>query len=121
MDKHTYMGMLIDFYGKLLTQKQYEILDLYYYNDYSLAEISENLGITRQGVHDSLRRSQKTLLEYEDKLKLIERFTIQNNNNIKILSKIKDIFDNHIEDKDIQNELNLLIKDFEKLIEYSNE
>ena len=66
--------LLLDFYGQLLTEKAYEISDLQINEDMSLSEIAENLGITRQAVHDSLRRTLKVLKVYEDKLGLAERF-----------------------------------------------
>ena len=66
--------MLFDFYGELLTEKQKIMFDYYYNDDLSLAEISEHLGITRQGVRDSIKRAEATLLDMEDKLGLAKRF-----------------------------------------------
>ena len=66
--------MLFDFYGEILTEKQQDVIDYYYNDDLSLAEISEHLGITRQGVRDSIKRAEATLLEMEDKLGLAKRF-----------------------------------------------
>ena len=68
------MCMLFDFYGAILTERQQEVFDLYYNEDLSLAEISENSGITRQGVRDAIARSRNILLEMEDKLGLAARF-----------------------------------------------
>lgn len=65
------LSVLFDVYASLLSQKQRNIFDSYYNNDLSLSEISENEGITRQGVSDSLRRSAKELKELEEKLGLI--------------------------------------------------
>ena len=70
-------ALLLDFYGQLLTEKAYEISDLHYNEDMSLAEIAENLCISRQAVHDSLKRSARSLRAYEDKLGLAERFLAQ--------------------------------------------
>lgn len=67
-------GMLYDFYGALLTDRQREIYEDTVYHDLSLAEIAENRGISRQGVSDMLKRSTKTLAEYEEKLGMIRRF-----------------------------------------------
>ena len=64
---------LFDFYGKMLTDKQFEIMDLYCNCDLSLAEISENLDITRQAVHDAIKRSDKILENYESQLGLYAR------------------------------------------------
>lgn len=66
--------LLYDFYGELLTDKQKEIYELFYQNDMSLTEIGAELGISRQAVRDQLKRTEKILSEYEDKLRLVERF-----------------------------------------------
>jgi predicted DNA-binding protein YlxM (UPF0122 family) len=76
-EKIVQIALLFDFYGQLLTEKQIEIIDMYYNNDLSLSEISEQLGISRQGVYDTLKRAEKTLFEYEDKLGLLNRFLQQ--------------------------------------------
>ncbi len=66
----------MDFYGDLLTEKQRDTLDLYYNKDYSLAEIAEDLDISRQGVRDFIKRGEKQLYEFENTLKLAERFDV---------------------------------------------
>ena len=65
---------LLDIYGALLTDRQRDVLDLYYNDDLSLSEISENLGITRQGVRDGIKRAEQQLLEMEERLGLAKRF-----------------------------------------------
>ncbi len=65
---------MYDFYGELLTAHQREIYEALVYDDLSLSEIAEQEGISRQGVHDLLRRVTKTLQSYEDKLHMISRF-----------------------------------------------
>ncbi|MCQ2539584.1 MAG: DNA-binding protein [Acetatifactor sp.] len=67
--------MLFDFYGELLTEHQRKIFEDALYNDLSLSEIAEEQGISRQGVHDLLKRCTKILQGYEEKLHLVERFT----------------------------------------------
>lgn len=74
IEKLVQVGILFDFYGNLLTEKQYTAIDLYYINDLSLAEIGERIGVSRQGVFDTIRRAEKKLFEYEDKLKLVKKF-----------------------------------------------
>ena len=59
------MSLLFDYYGELLSQKQRVCFDLYYNQDLSLSEIAAELGITRQGVHDSLSRAEAALGEFE--------------------------------------------------------
>ncbi|MGN0425150.1 MAG: YlxM family DNA-binding protein [Acetatifactor sp.] len=66
--------MLFDFYGELLTEHQKQVYEDAVYNDLSLSEIAETYGISRQGVHDLIKRCDKLLQGYEDKLHLIERF-----------------------------------------------
>ena len=67
-------SLLCDFYGKLLTDRQREITELYTQENYSLAEIAEELGISRQAVHDALRSARRALSGYEEKLGLVQRF-----------------------------------------------
>lgn len=74
MDKIYEQTMLFDFYGELLTEHQRSIYTDAVYNDLSLGEIAEERGISRQGVHDLIRRCNKILGEYESKLHLVERF-----------------------------------------------
>lgn len=74
MEKNLRFCVLLDLYGGLLTERQAEALDYYYNEDYSLAEISELMGITRQGVRDFIKRGETVLTEMEEKLRLGERF-----------------------------------------------
>ncbi len=69
-----HMSMLFDFYGDLLTEKQKEMFDLYYNNDLSLTEISEIVGISRQGVRDSIVRAESALRDAEEKIGLADRY-----------------------------------------------
>ena len=68
-------SMLLDFYGELLTEKQRDCFDMHYNEDLSLSEIAEQLGISRQGVWDNIRRAESALNEIEAKTGLIRRFT----------------------------------------------
>lgn len=73
-EKMIEISLLYDFYGQLLTPKQQTILKLYYEDNYTLAEIAEELGITRQAVHDSIKKTDKILHDYEEKLGLTHKF-----------------------------------------------
>ncbi len=73
MSKNLDIIMLFDFYRNILTEKQIEVVDLYYNEDLSLAEISEHLNITRQGVRDNIKRAENILIDMEDKLHLVEK------------------------------------------------
>jgi predicted DNA-binding protein YlxM (UPF0122 family) len=66
--------LLYDFYGELLTEHQREIYEDVVLNDYSVSEVAAELGISRQGVHDQLRRVDKLLAGYEERLLLVKRF-----------------------------------------------
>ncbi|TYO95190.1 YlxM family DNA-binding protein [Desulfallas thermosapovorans] len=79
MDKVIMMTLLYDFYGPLLTERQQRFIELYYGNDYSLGEIAENYGVSRQAVHDTLKRAEHILTNYENKLGLIDKFLAQRN------------------------------------------
>lgn len=68
------MTMLLDFYGELLTEKQRSCFSMHYNDDYSLAEIAQELGISRQGARDLIVRAEATLTETEEKIGLVRRF-----------------------------------------------
>ncbi|MBM7560561.1 YlxM family DNA-binding protein [Fusibacter tunisiensis] len=74
-EKKLRLDALYDFYGKMLTEKQNEIMQYYCIMDYSLGEISELLGISRQAVHDTIKRTEKILENYEEHLSLYRRFS----------------------------------------------
>ena len=85
MEKNILICVLLDFYGPLLTETQFNCTDLYYNEDYSLAEISEHEGITRQGVRDSIKHAESLLIKYEEKLGLYKKQQEQD----ELLAKIK--------------------------------
>lgn len=74
MEKIVEQGLLYDFYGELLTEHQKYIYEAVVLNDLSLSEIAQEQGISRQGVHDLIKRCNKILADYEAKLHLIEKF-----------------------------------------------
>lgn len=74
MEKIFEQALLYDFYGELLTEHQRNIYEDAVFNDMSLSEIAEVQGISRQGVHDLIKRCDKALQDYESKLHLVERF-----------------------------------------------
>ena len=74
MGKDLNISLLLDFYGRMLTDKQREVVELYYNEDLSLAEIASHSGITRQGVRDSIKRAECQLADCEEKLGLMARF-----------------------------------------------
>lgn len=69
------INLLYDFYGSLLTERQQNFIELYYGDDLSLGEIAEQFDVTRQAVHDTLKRAEQTLGTYEEKLGLVDKFS----------------------------------------------
>lgn len=118
IDKLIELSLLYDFYGELLKENQKCIYEDYILNDLSLSEIAEQQGISRQGVHDVVKRCSNQLINYEEKLHLIEKFeqTKQKVSRIKELSKqiielnsfnsLKE--QNLLNESNIPNEFNLL-------------
>ena len=74
MEKIVKQGLLYDFYGELLTEHQRKIYESAVYDDMSLTEIADENGISKQGVHDLIKRCTRSLQEYENKLHMIKRF-----------------------------------------------
>jgi predicted DNA-binding protein YlxM (UPF0122 family) len=103
MDKVYEIVLLFDFYGQLLTARQFEILDLHYNNDYSLGEIAELLSISRQGVYDNIKRGKTFLTRMEEQLGLVSKFTEHKNTAEKILQHIRNIEKSNLSGKDLIN------------------
>ena len=87
LSKNLLICDLLELYGKLLTEKQSRLLELYYFDDLSLSEIAENEGGSRQGAMDVIKRAEKELLKIEDTLGLYNR----NNNQTKIINELKNV------------------------------
>lgn len=94
MAKDYQIGVLLDFYGSLLTDRQEDIMTLYYEEDLSLAEIAESIGITRQGVRDAIIKAEKVLTDTEQKLGLARRFKVLSSKMDIIKDKLGSITDN---------------------------
>ena len=91
MEKNVEISILCDLYGKLLTDKQFELLNDYYNNDLSLSEIAENNSITRQAVRDIIKKWEKKLFEYEEKLLFMKRMSNQEKTIEHVLSELTKI------------------------------
>lgn len=77
LEHNLHVNLLLDFYMPLLTDKQQQMMNLYYYQDLSLAEIADQMAISRNTVYDHLNRAIKTMETYEAKLKLIEKYNLR--------------------------------------------
>ena len=86
IEKTNYMNTLFEFYGDLLTSKQKGYLSLYYGDDYSLGEIAEDFEVSRQAVYDNIKRTEKILTDYEEKLQLVGSFMLRS----ELLSQLKE-------------------------------
>ena len=93
MERFAEMALLADFYGPLLTEKQRKVWDLHYEQDLSLVEIAECEEISRQAVYDLLKRTEKILQEYEEKLGLIRRFMVEQNKISEVKKLLQEFFE----------------------------
>lgn len=123
VDKLVEVGILFDFYGKLLSKKQYSVVELYYLHDLSLAEIGEELDISRQGVYDILKRAEENLYQYEDTLKLVEKFFKNRKTLEEVYRLALDIEEESktISNKELENKAYTLRNKIRKIIDINQE
>lgn len=112
MEERVQISLLLDFYGNLLTEKQRDIMDLYYNDDLSLAEISNITNTSRQAIHDITKRCHKLLFQYEEKLFLLEKY-LQRKKIIDRLNENIDMLINNTIDEDKKEILNKIKRDIE--------
>lgn len=104
-DKKIYLSLLYDFYGGFLTQKQQKIIELYVNEDLTLTEISEQVGISRQGVYDTFKKAEQLLNMFELKLNLAQKYYKTMNVTRNIIERLENIY-NRYHDKEILNIIN---------------
>lgn len=107
LEKVLRMALLYDFYGALLTDKQKECVELHYFSDYSLSEIADTLSVSRQAVHDNLRRAEQVMEDYEAELQL----TVRHNEEREVLAQIRDLLRSSASlhcDTNVQNALGIV-------------
>lgn len=120
-EKVVQVGLFFDFYGKLLSIRQYESIELYYIHDLTLSEIGEQLDISRQGVYDLIKRAEASLYKYEKTLGLVEKFEdnrIKTKELKRLLEKLKDLVDINKDNKAIFENINIIM---EQLLENNQE
>ena len=91
MERNVKISILCQIYEKMLTEKQFEFLNDYYNNDFSLSEIAENNGITRQAVRDAIKQGENKLFELEEKLEFMKKTQTQEKQIKEIIKKIENI------------------------------
>lgn len=115
LDNSIEISILLETYGKLLTQKQFNLLNDYYNNDLSLAEIAENENITRQAVRDNLKKGERKLFDYEEKLQIMKKNRMQEEQIAMILSEISSLTEESTDTEiasvleDVKSKLNCLV------------
>ena len=114
MEKIVEIAVLFDYYGKLLSEKQYNVVDQHCNEDLSLREIAELNGISKQGISDILSRAEKKLRFYEDELKLISKFEKINSSLMEINLLIEK---SKIKDSSLQSILDIIQKKNNEIIE----
>ncbi len=107
MPKKLEFVMLLDCYGDLLTEHQKNIMELYYCEDLSLAEIGEPLGITRQAVRSLIKRTEEILLNYEDKLRFAKRLSDIRSCLVRMESTAENISDTNTKEDILRELLNV--------------
>ncbi len=110
-------SMLYDFYGGLLTAKQSQAVELYHLENWSLAEIAEKEGVSRQAIHDLLQRSEKLMADYEEKLGLVARYMKQRAELINIYQLFRNIYNKCENDPHLTEELKILNQKLTNLID----
>ena len=101
IDDITQASLLYDFYGQLLSKRQREVMELYHEENLTLAEIADEFGISRQGVHDALKNAEKSLNGYEEKLGLVAKFQKSSD----AVKQIDTIIDKVIESMDASDDV----------------
>ena len=108
-EKNLNIGYLLDFYGDVLTERRRDALDFYYNNDMSLAEVAEELEISRQGARDLIKKAEEELLFYEGKLGLAKKFADAQSHAARAL----ELCDETGADAELKLQIELLLKSVE--------
>lgn len=119
MEKNMELSLLLDFYGELLSEKVRRATELYYNDDLSLSEVAEDMGITRQGVRDLIKRAEGNLYGYEQKLGLYKRFLEMQKGLGSLkdsLVKAKSLLDSNTDRSEIDKEISGMIDLVDELI-----
>ena len=116
-EKNLNISLLLDFYGDVLTERQNEMLNLYYNEDCSLAEIAESFSISRQGVRSVLKKGETILIDMEEKLKLASRFIKMRDESANIAMELESI-NSTINNNEISSRIHILINKIKDMANY---
>ena len=108
-EKNLNIGYLLDFYGDVLSERRRDALDFYYNNDMSLAEVAEELDISRQGARDLIKKAEEELIFYEEKLGLAKKFADAQSHAAKAL----ELCDTTNADEQLKREIRMLLESVE--------
>lgn len=116
-EKNLNISLLLDFYGDILSERQLDMLSLYYNEDCSLAEIADTYSISRQGVRSVLKKAETILFDMENKLGLAARFVKMREKSAEIASEL-DLINKTIKNDDISSKIHSLIEEIKEMVEY---
>ena len=116
-EKNLNISLLLDFYCDILTERQSEMLNMYYNEDCSLSEIAENFSISRQGVRSVLKKGENLLVDMENKLQLASRFIKMRDKSSEIASELENI-NNNINNGEISSKIHSLIEQIKEMANY---
>lgn len=116
-EKNLSISLLLDFYGDVLSDRQNEMLGMYYNEDCSLSEIAENFNISRQGVRSVLKKGETILLDMENKLQLASRFIKVREKSSEIAFELEKI-NSDINNDEISSKIHSLIREIQEMANY---
>ena len=116
-EKNLNISLLLDVYGDILSDRQNEMLNLYYNEDCSLAEIAENFSISRQGVRSVLKKGENILKEMEEKLQLVSRFIKMRDISSEVAIELESI-NSMINNDDISSKIHSIVNKIKEMANY---
>ncbi|MBP3495388.1 MAG: DNA-binding protein [Clostridia bacterium] len=116
-EKNLNISLLLDFYGDILTERQNDMLNMYYNEDCSLSEIADAFSISRQGVRSVLKKGEAILSQMEEKLGLAARFIKMRDKSSEIASELESI-NSTINNDDISSKIHTLINEIKEMANY---
>ena len=116
-EKNLNISLLLDFYGDILSDRQNEMLNMYYNEDCSLAEIAQNFSISRQGVRSVLKKGENILKEMEEKLQLVSRFIKMRDVSSEVAVELENI-NSLINNDDISSKIHSIVNKIKEMANY---